>query len=134
MQAESGRSGISPGYPDPYAAGAEIREIPSEIVSLDPGLRTARLLHYSLAVEHQLWRKSSWSAAMSWARRSRLYRSRDANSPLAPDFIRPDPTLGTVRHIESSGRMAAKSLELAWRGEIASAVQGTVIYELSFRV
>ena len=71
---------------------------------------------------------------MSWARGSRLYRTRDANSLLAPDFIRPDSTLGTMRHMESSGSMAAKSLEVAWRGEIASAVQGTVTYELAFRV
>jgi hypothetical protein len=59
-----------------------------------------------------------------------MFRSRDVNAPLPPAFqVRPDPTLGVVRQIESAGTFASQSLQISLQGKTARA-NGTVRYTL----
>jgi hypothetical protein len=58
-----------------------------------------------------------------------LFRSHDINASPPPFYlIRPDPSLGQVRQIESSGRQTVHSLQVLARGRLWRWVQGNAQY------
>jgi hypothetical protein len=89
-------------------------------------------VQYSIGVERQVTEKSTFSATYVGTRGIDLFRSRDINAPLPPDFLaRPNPALGQVRQIESEGYLKGNALELTFRGRPSKYFTGQVQYTLA---
>jgi len=101
-------------------------------VTLDPAAHIPYTVQYSAGVERQVTSKSTASITYIGSRGIDLFRSRDVNAPLPPDYLaRPDVTQGQVRQIESRGYQKSNSLELSLRGKPAKFFSGQVQYTLS---
>jgi hypothetical protein len=109
--------------------GNESSRAASNVVRLSGDLRTPYLINFSFGVERQITKKTAAALNYIGLRGVALYRSRDANPPLPPDYLRPDPGLATLRLIESAGRMSSNSVEVSFRGEIGR-FNGHVSYSL----
>lgn len=117
-----------PGYPDPLNAGREGVRTPPAVVRFAPKLRSPYLIHSSIGVDRQLWRKTTLSLVFSSVEGRKMFRSRDINAPDGPDYVRPDPTLSVVRQIESSATMRGRSLQVSLRGDFSRWLSGFVRY------
>ncbi len=98
--------------------GNNSTRVGSNVVRLGGDLRTPYVMHFGFGIERQITK--GLAAALSYVglRGVALYRSRDANPPLFPDYLRLDPAVATVRLIESAGRMVSNAIEARLRGEI----------------
>ncbi len=122
---------LNPGYPDPLPGALSIAGLPPDIVRLSPTLKTPYNFQYSFGVERQLRDSLALSASYTAIHGVDLFRSRDVNAPLPPLYSAPpDPMLGFVRQIESSGGMESHSLQTTLRGNLSRFFDGMVIYEL----
>ena len=120
-----------PGYPNPFA-NTGLSNQPPEIVRLDPRVRESYSMQYSFALERQVARRTTISATYRGNRGVKLFRSRDVNAPLPPDYlVRPDAGVGIFRQIESSGRQAGDALDLTLQGEVTRYFTGLMQYTLS---
>ena len=91
---------LLPGYPDPFS-GAEATALPPSVVRAAQGLDMAYLSQASIGAERtfgELRLQASYTAQRGFDQP----RARNANAPL--DGTRPDPLLGNVTAIESTGR------------------------------
>ncbi len=119
----------APAYP--LSAGA-LASLPVSEVVLDGRTRIPSTLQFSLGVEEQLTRQSTFSASWVSTRGMNLFRSIDSNAPLGPAFaLRPNPSLGQVRSLQSEGHLHSESLELAFRGRPVPWFSGQAQYALS---
>jgi hypothetical protein len=110
----------------------EIAATPTSVVTLDPRLHIPYRLQYGFAIERQVTAKSTFSAGYVGARGISLFRSIDANAPIAPPFTeRPNPALGQDRQIQSDGYQKSNALELTFRGQPCKYFSGQVQYTLS---
>jgi hypothetical protein len=86
---------------------------------------------FSFGLERQLQKSTTITMTYMGTRVISAFRSRDVNAPLPPLYTgRPDPLLGMVRQIESSGRVQSDSMEVTLRGNITRFFTGTVQYTL----
>ena len=120
-----------PSYPEPLQPGVEPARIPMEIVRLHPRLTSPLLLTYSVGVERSFGRRSSLAVTYNGVRGWRMFRSADANAPVPPDFLRPDPSLATAREVRSDARMVSHALNLSWRLSFKRRFEGRILYSLS---
>ena len=119
----------NPGYPNPLAPGQTLSTEPATVVRFAPGLRSPYLFQYSFGAERQLAKKLVATANYTRVRGVKSFRSRDVNAPPPPLYAaRPDPAVGTLRQIESAGRLASQSFEAALRGTMGRYFQGFVQY------
>jgi outer membrane receptor protein involved in Fe transport len=120
---------LNPGYPDPFLSVYSIS--PANIVRFDPALRSPYNFQYSLGVERQLRKSLTLTTTYTAMRGVDLFRSRDVNAPPPPFYLsRPDPSLGVLRQIESSGGMKTRSLDTTLRGDFSRFFTGMVAYVL----
>jgi hypothetical protein len=118
-----------PGYPDPLGPGQSLDAQPSNVVQLAPGVHIPSTLQYSIGLERQVGRASAVSVTYTGMRGYSLFMSRDINSPIPPLYDgRPDPAVGVVRQIESTGRLTSQSLQLMLRGRVTRAFDGQLQY------
>ncbi len=110
---------------------ASLVPVPSSIVVLDPRLRIPYTVQYSVGIERQVTAKSTFSATYVGTRGIDLFRSIDANAPLPGSVLRPNPSLGQERQIQSEGRQKSNALELTFRGRPSKYFTGQVQYTLS---
>lgn len=123
----------NPGYPDPFAFGALPEALPSNLVRFEPGLRLPYTAQYSIGIERKLLQSTTVTATYVGNRGLHLFRSRDINAPLPPVFKeRPDAFIGTLRQIESSGRLRSNSLKLGVRTNWSRFLQGMAQYTLAY--
>ena len=121
---------LDPSYPNPTPATLPAQ--PTSLVRLDPGIRTPYSVQYSAGAEWQVAKGASLTATYRGDRGVSLFRSRDVNAPLAPDFsARPNAALGRVRQIESAGRQAGDAFEIGFRGKVGKTFSGLAQYTLS---
>ena len=118
----------SPQYP---VLPSELSSTPTSLVTLDPHARIPYTLQYSIGVERQVTAKSTASAVYIGNRGIDMFRSIDANAPLAGSSIPPDPALGQVRQIQSDGYLKGNALELTFRGKPSKYFSGQIQYTLS---
>ncbi|HEY2431652.1 MAG TPA: TonB-dependent receptor [Vicinamibacterales bacterium] len=122
---------VDPAYPDPFA-GVSADGTPPSIVTLAPGLRTPYTVQFGGGVERQLRKGSSLAVTYLGSRGVDLFRSRDVNAPPPPSYLaRPDPSLGQVRQIESTGRQTVHSLQVLASGRLLPRLQGNLQYTFS---
>jgi Carboxypeptidase regulatory-like domain len=117
-----------PIYPE---TPASLASVPTSVVVLDPRLRIPYTLQYSIGIERQVTTKSTFSATYVGSRGIDLFRSVDANAPLPGTILRPNPTLGQERQIQSDGYQKSNALELTFRGKPSKFFNGQVQYTLS---
>jgi hypothetical protein len=111
---------------------AELSNVPTSMVVLDPRARIPYTVQYSFGIERQITAKSTLSATYVGSRGIDLFRSRDVNAPPPPNYsVRPNSSLGQERQIESEGYQKSNSLELTFRGKPAKFFSGQVQYTLS---
>jgi hypothetical protein len=123
---------LNPTYPDPLSGGGSLSTLPTDTVQFDPTIREPYSIQYSFGVERQLAKRTTLAVSYTGSRGIRLFRSRDINAPLPPSYAaNPNPAIGILRNIESSGRQAGNSLEITLRGQITRYSTGIVQYTLS---
>jgi Carboxypeptidase regulatory-like domain/TonB dependent receptor len=123
---------LNPTYPDPFSGGESLATFPTDVVQFDPSIREPYSIQYSLGVERQLGKRTTLAVTYNGSRGINLFRSRDTNAPLAPDYtVIPNPAIGILRNIESSGRQAGNALEITLRGQITRYATGLIQYTLS---
>ncbi len=107
--------------------------VPTSLVTLDPRLRIPYTFQYSIGIERQVTAKSTASAVYIGNRGINSFRSVDANAPVlvAGNYVRPNPTVGQVRQIQSEGYLKGNALELTFRGKPSKYFAGQVQYTLS---
>jgi hypothetical protein len=118
----------NPSYPNP----GPLNEQPVDIVRFDPALKEPYTIQYSVGVERQLAKRTSLAVTYNGSVGISLFRSRDINAPLPPTYlVVPDPALGVVRQIESSGRQISNSLDVTLRGDVTRYFTGLAQYTIS---
>jgi hypothetical protein len=115
----------NPNYPQNALPAAS----PASVVRLDPAIRIPYTMQYSVGIERQLTKATTVSANYILTRGVSLFRSRDANAPLPPQFsVRPDAGLNVFRQIEAAGRLNANALEVTLRGRVTRYFNGLAQY------
>ena len=110
---------------------ADLSGVPTSIVVLDPRIRIPYQLQYSIGVEQQLTAKTTLSFVYIGNRGMNVFRSIDANAPVKGGLLRPNPTLGQVRDMQSDGYLKGNALEVTFRGKLSRYFSGQVQYTLS---
>jgi Carboxypeptidase regulatory-like domain len=110
-----------------------LAQVPSSVVTLDSHARIPYSIQYSIGVERQVTAKSTASVVYIGNRGMDSFRSIDANAPLllGGNYVRPNPTLGQDRQIQSEGYLKGNALELTFRGKPSKYFAGQVQYTLS---
>jgi hypothetical protein len=121
----------NPVYPDPFAGGVA-QSTPASLRVMAPGMITAYTTNFSGSVERQLNTRSTISIAYDYIRGNHLYRSRNINAPLAPNFVvRPNPTEGNIYQLESSGLSTFNGITMGYRTQLTGGVNLFVNYTYS---
>jgi hypothetical protein len=108
----------NPGFPDPLS-GADVVVLPSGRLVQADDLTLPRTVRSTIAVEQTLGRFARLNAGYNFSRGSGLFRGRNLNAPLE-DGTRPDPTVGNVTQVESTGKSSGHvvnvgfNLNLPW--------------------
>ncbi|MCC6162311.1 MAG: TonB-dependent receptor [Acidobacteria bacterium] len=99
----------NPGFPNPYDGGTAV-PVNASIVRMAPDLDMPTVRRYSLGVDQQLtgWLRlrANYFNQHGWNQ----FRSRNLNAPV--DGVRPDPTLGNITYLESTGAADSQGLDL----------------------
>lgn len=123
---------LNPSYPDPFAGGGSLGDIPTNITELAPDIQIPYTFQYGASVEKQLTKSASFVVGYRASRGHHLFRSVDINAPLAPDYLTvPDPTHGHIQQIRSDGRLQSDALELTLRGRAGKVLSGQLQYTYS---
>ncbi len=108
----------------------DLSGVPTSIVVLDPRTRIPYQLQYSIGIEQQLTAKTTLSFVYIGNRGMNVFRSIDANAPVNGGLVRPNPTLGQVRDIQSDGYLKGNAMEVTFRGKLSRYFSGQVQYTL----
>ncbi len=95
----------NPGYPDPFAGG-NVNVLPSSRYQQADDLVLPTILRTNVGMERVLSRLFRVNLSYNFTRGSDLFRGRNINAPLA-NGTRPDPTVGNITQVESTGRSEA---------------------------
>ncbi len=120
----------NPGYPDPFSLGGTLATQPVSIVRFAPDLRSPYTFQFNMGVERQINKSLTATANYINTRGIKFFRSRDINAPLPGLLLRPNPTIGVLREIESAGHAQTHALELLLRGKLTRYFNGTIQYNL----
>ncbi len=109
-----------------------LTNVPTDVVQFDPAIHEPYSIQYSFGVERQLARRTTLAITYNGSVGISLFRSLDVNAPLPPNYlVVPDPSVGVLRQIESSGRQVSNSLQIMLRGDLPHHVTGLMQYTLS---
>jgi hypothetical protein len=121
-----------PSYPDPFAGGVSLLNVPSNITELASDIQIPYTFQYGTTVERQLTKSASLVVGYRASRGHHLFRSVDVNAPLPPDYSTlPDPSQGHIQQIRSDGLLKSDALELTFRGKVGKALSGQIQYTYS---
>jgi hypothetical protein len=101
----------NPGYPNPFSGGTQKTLAPSRVQS-DPNLQTPYVFQGSFGVESNPFKLLRLTTNYQYQRGVHLLRGRNLNAPI-PGFGRPDPTVGNITDIESSGYSSVHRLMIS---------------------
>jgi hypothetical protein len=88
-----------------------------------------------LGVERQLRKSLTFTTTYVRVRGVDLFRSRDVNAPPPPFYLaRPDPLIGALRQIESSGGLKNHTVQATLRGDLSRFFSGMIVYEWGRRM
>jgi hypothetical protein len=114
---------------------ADLANLPTSVIVLDPRARIPYTVQYSMGIERQVTAKSTFTATYVGSHGIHLFRSIDANAPVFESatgtFVRPNAQLGQQRQMQSEGYQKSNALELIFRGKPSKLFSGQVQYTLS---
>ena len=123
---------LNPGFPNPYPEGTNPATLPTGLVHAGSRTHMPYITNYSATLERQLSGKLTLAATYRGTLGVDMFRSRDINAPLPPDYTTlPDPSYGVVRQIESEGRQSGNALDLTLSGKAGHWFSGVAQYTLS---
>lgn len=108
----------NPGFPDPFSGGAAQEVLPASKYVLADDLVMPRRLMANVGLSHQLSRKLGLNVSYTRTRGEDRFRGRNINAPL--NGVRPDPSLGNVTQVESTGRMRGETFVAGMNFQIPS--------------
>ncbi len=120
----------NPSFPDPFVGGIE-QSIPGSIRVKSGGLVTSYTNNISASVEKSLKSGATISVAYDFIRGNHVFRSRNINAPLPGSLARPDPALGNILQLESSGLSSFNGLTVGFRTRILGSWNLFTNYSLS---
>jgi hypothetical protein len=124
---------LNPAYPDPLGANGNLTAQPVSVTRLAPNINIPSVIQYSFSLERKLQKSTTLAIAYLGARGLDQFRSLDINAPLPPGYlVRPDPSIGVLREIESAGRRDTDSLEFTLRGNVTRLFNVMAQYRLAF--
>jgi hypothetical protein len=97
----------NPGYPDPFAGGAAQDVLPSSRYLFGDGLVMPRRVMGNVGVSQQLSPTLGLNISYSRTVGENRFRGRNVNAPLNGE--RPDPAMGNVTQVESTGHMRGQT-------------------------
>ena len=129
--ASSSTSSPIRGSPIRTRTAAAVAQPPS-LVALAPDVQIPQTVQYSVGVDRQLSKSTTLSVTYTGSHGFHLFRSRDINAPPPPLYqSRPDPAVGVLRQIESTGRQQSDSLSVTLRGRMTKWFNGQAQYALA---
>ncbi len=103
---------LNPGYPDPFVGTAPV-VLPSGRVQASPDLRMPYVHQASIGAERTLLPNLNVQASLAMQRGFNQLRAVNVNAPDA-NGVRPEPSVGNVTEIDSTGRSASTRLTLGF--------------------
>lgn len=112
-------------------AGTDNRHA-SHLTTFAPNISLPLLNFFSLGVDRQIGKGATISIPYRGNINLNLFRSLDVNAPLYPwsSSLRPDPSFGFVRQIQSRGHQFSNALDFTFRGSISHWFSGLAQYTL----
>jgi carboxypeptidase family protein len=103
----------NPGYPNPFAGGADQQILPASSYLLSGNLVMPKRAMVNVGFSQQLSAIAAANVGFSHSEGLDRFRGRNINAPQA-DGARPDPALGNVTQVESTARMRGDTLNLGF--------------------
>jgi hypothetical protein len=123
---------LNPGYPNPYPPDTDLTTLPTNLVQLAGDTHIPYTTNFSFGAERQLAKGMTFAAIYRGTIGIDLFRSRDVNAPPPPFYdVRPNPSVGIVRQIESKGRQVGNALDLTLNGNAGRWFSGIAQYTFS---
>ena len=101
---------VNPGYPDPLDEGGSQEILPPSKYSLAGDRVQPKRALGLVAVTQQLTQAFALNLSYSHTNAQDRFRGRNVNAPL--DGVRPDPSLGNVTEVESTGHLVADQVNV----------------------
>jgi hypothetical protein len=119
-------------YGRPIPPGQTIATLPTDLTTFAPNISLPLLNFFSLGVDRQIGKGATISIPYRGNINLNLFRSLDVNAPLYPwsSSLRPDPSFGFVRQIQSRGHQFSNALDFTFRGSISHWFSGLAQYTL----
>jgi hypothetical protein len=99
----------NPGYPNPFAGGADQQILPPSTYVLSGDLVMPKRVMVNAGISQQLSAMAAVNVSVSHTEGVDRFRGRNINAPQA-DGARPDPARGNVTQVESTARMRSDTL------------------------
>jgi hypothetical protein len=109
----------NPGYPDPFAGGADQQILPASSYVLSGNLVMPKRAIVNVGFSQQLSAIAAVNAGFTRTEGIDRFRGRNINAPQA-EGVRPDPALGNVTQVESTARMRGDSLNAGFNLNLPS--------------
>lgn len=123
---------LNPNFANPIPAGQTISSLPTDLVKTPDISGIPLLTYFSVGVDHQLSKGTSIAVTYRGNVGFHLFRSADINAPLAPVYsVRPNPTFGIIREIQTTGRQVSNALDISFKGTAGIWFNGLAQYTLS---
>jgi hypothetical protein len=123
---------LNPSYPDPFAGGKTLSDVPTNITELAPDVQIPYTFQYSMSVEQQVTKSAAVVLGYRGSHGYHLFRSVDINAPLPPNYsVVPDPRYGHVQQIRSDGRQRSDAVDFTMRGRAGKHLKGQIQYTWS---
>ncbi len=121
-----------PPFPNALPPGTLASAQPRSLVILSPTITIPATWQYGAGVDRQLTHALTMSINYTRISSDNMFLSRDINAPVPPLYsVRPDPTYGVVRNIESTGRLRGNAMQVTLRGAVGKYITTQTQYTLS---
>jgi hypothetical protein len=122
---------LNPNYSNPIPPGQTINSLPTDLISLAPDISIPLLNFFSFGVDRQLAKSATLSFSYRGNMGLNIFRSTDSNAPTGPPYqLRPNPSYGFVRQIQSHGHQVSNALDITFRGNVSRWFTGLAQYTL----
>ena len=102
----------NPSYPNPFLSGETEVIPPSSIRLRAPTLEAQSELRSLVSLERRLPGNAQATLSYEINRSRNRFRSVNLNAPLPGQTVRPDPTLGNILELQSTGRETSRELDI----------------------
>jgi len=119
----------NPGYPNALSDGVISQTLAPSVLRKDDDLKNPYIFSTQIGFNYRATKKLNVETFYVFRRGKHQFRSRDVNAPL--NGIRPNPSLGRIAQVESSGSLTENSLEIKLDGKLPNNVNFNARYRLA---